>query len=149
MKLPKRILLILGIIFLLMQLFPVDRSIPENTDPKKDFFALVQAEPEMMERIKASCYDCHSHESTYPWYAYVAPFSWIIQDHVNEGREHLNFSLWADYSQKEQMHKLEEAVEEVEKGEMPLKGYLTYHKEARFDLDERQELLAFLNQLRR
>lgn len=149
MKTPKRILLILGIIFLLIQLYPIDRSIPDNPDYTKDFFATVQAELEMMTRIKASCYDCHSFETKYPWYSYVAPFSWIVQDHINEGREHLNFSLWADYDRKEQLHKLEEVVEEVEKGKMPIKGYLTYHKEARFDLDEKQEIVAFFNQMRK
>jgi hypothetical protein len=86
-----------------------------------------------------ACYDCHSNETVWPWYAHLAPFSWSVQDHVEEGREHMNFSEWNHPS--EHAH---EAAEEVEEGEMPLSSYLWMHPTANLSEAEREELIAGL-----
>lgn len=93
--------------------------------------------------LKTACYDCHSNETVYPWYASVAPVSWLVIHDTEEGREELNFSEWAGYSEKRKHHKLEEVIEMMEEGEMPLPVYTITHRDA--DLDEQQiaEVIAW------
>lgn len=92
--------------------------------------------PETRALAKRACFDCHSHETTWPWYASVAPASWIVQNHVEEGREHLNFSDWSKPSRH-----ADEAAHEVEEGEMPMTGYVPLHSEADLSPEEKQKLV--------
>ena len=80
--------------------------------------------------LKKSCYDCHSDESVWPWYSYVAPVSWLVASDVQEAREKLNFSDWGLLSPERQSNARQEIWEEIEKGEMPLKMYLLMHSDA-------------------
>jgi len=84
--------------------------------------------PRTEELARRACYDCHSNETKWPWYAHVAPVSWLVSHDVHEGREHLNFSEW----DKEQRHAAD-AAHEVEEGEMPLRIYTLLHPEARLE----------------
>lgn len=86
---------------------------------------------DVMNTFQQACYDCHSNHTKYPWYANVQPLAWWIQDHVNDGKRHFNFHEFASYSPKKQKHKLEEIIETIEKGEMPMESYTWLHKEAR------------------
>jgi len=83
--------------------------------------------PAIQEILKTKCYDCHSNQTKYPWYAEVAPVSIWIADHIEEGNEHFNVSEWSSWSDKKKDHKLDELVEEVEEGEMPLDSYTWLH----------------------
>jgi hypothetical protein len=115
-----------------IQLVPVSRSNPPVT-------ADLVAPDNVRAILRRSCYDCHSHESTWPWYAYVAPVSWFIAHDVNEAREHLNFSTWADRPDK--LEKLKEEIwEEVEEGEMPPPNYLRLHGDAKLSAEDRATL---------
>jgi hypothetical protein len=75
----------------------------------------------------------------------VAPISWWIGNHINEGREHLNFSEWTSYDSKKQKHKLEESIEMIKKDEMPMKSFTWLHPEARLNDEQKQELIGFFN----
>ena len=77
--------------------------------------------------LKQYCYDCHSNQTEYPWYAEIAPLSLWLDDHIADGKKHFNVSIWDDYSVKKKEHKLEELLEMVEDGEMPLKPYSLLH----------------------
>lgn len=79
--------------------------------------------------LKENCYDCHSDQTQYPWYAEVAPISFFLNDHIKEGKKELNFSSWKGYSPKRKDHKLEELIEKLEEVEMPLKSYTLIHGE--------------------
>lgn len=116
-------------VLVLSQLVPVDRSIPE-VDPAQDFLTAVNAPAEMASLIKDACYDCHSYQTEYPWYAKISPVSFWIQGHINGGRQHLNFSEWTAYPAEKAAHKLEECYEEVEELHMPMKSYTWLHPEA-------------------
>ena len=111
-------------LLLVIQLVPVDRSNPPVESE-------VPADAETRAILKRACYDCHSHETRWPWYAKVAPVSWLVAHDVEEGREHLNFSAWNRYDAKKQAKKLDEVWEEVEEGEMPLWFYVPLHPEAK------------------
>jgi mono/diheme cytochrome c family protein len=95
--------------------------------------------PRTRELAKAACFDCHSNETVWPVYSHVAPFSWLVQNHVDEARGLLNFSEF-DRPQKE----AEEAAEVVEEGEMPPGYYPALHGAARLDPAEREALATGL-----
>ena len=122
------------------QFVPVDR-----TNPPVDAALKLDAPPEVMAILERACFDCHSHNTHWPWYAYVAPASLLVAHDVEEGREHLNFSEWNARTPSWQSHHAEEIVEEIEEGEMPLWFYTPLHPEAEIsesDLDTLREWAA-------
>lgn len=120
----RTLLLILLAAVIVIQFIPVDRTNPAVT-------GAITAPPEVAAILKRSCYDCHSNETVWPWYSYVAPASWLVVEDVHEGREHLNFSTWQSYDAQQQADLRREAWEEVEHGDMPLGNYLTMHSKAK------------------
>lgn len=79
--------------------------------------------------IKA-CYDCHSYNTKYPWYSNIQPAAWWLNDHIKDGKRHLNFDEFTNYRVAKQYKKLEECIEETKEGEMPLESYTIIHKDA-------------------
>lgn len=142
----KYIIISLLAILVIIQFFRIDKSTPP-TDPVKDFIG-VEVPPAGVEKtLRTACYDCHSHETEYPWYAEIAPVSWWLADHIEEGREHLNYSVWSDYSIKRKKHKIEEMIHEVEDGEMPLSSYTLSHSDANLSDQQKEELITWLKKL--
>lgn len=135
----KKALIIVGIILIGIQVFRIDKTNPATTKAN-DFITLTNPNAEVAEVLKTACYNCHSNNTQYPWYADVAPVSWWIKHHVDEAQEELNFSEWGNYSEKKKLHKLHECYEEVEEGEMPLSSYLIMHKEAKLSAEQRELL---------
>lgn len=119
-----RIVVALAVLFVLIQFWPAGRTNPPATKP-------LQAAPDVSAVLRRSCFDCHSNETVWPWYAYVAPVSWLVVRDVEDGRSQLNFSHWGDYSPNKQSSKAGEAIEMIESGEMPMKDYLRLHSEAK------------------
>lgn len=138
----KKIGIGLVIILILMQFKQIDKTNPEYTDTD-DFITITQPPVEIAALIKTACYDCHSHQAKYPWYSNVAPISWILEHHIEEGRQHLNFSTWTTYSEKKAAHKLEECAEEVEADNMPMKPYVAIHSEAKMTAEQKTALIAW------
>jgi hypothetical protein len=124
----------LGVTFLALQFVPVDRINPPVE-------MNVDAPPEVESILRNSCYDCHSHETNWPWYSSIAPLSWWIADHVEHGRKDLNFSCWPTFDFVEQGTALEDIEEQITKDEMPLRSYRILHPEARLTDDDRKILL--------
>ena len=120
----------LAVVVVGAQLVPLDRSNP----PVEAEIALPDA---VRGIVRKACYDCHSNETRWPWYAYVAPVSWLVHHDVEHAREHLNFSSWGTYSAEDQQELLGDIAEEVEEREMPLQIYVSLHAEARLTSDER------------
>lgn len=87
-----------------------------------------------------ACFDCHSNVTRWPWYSHVAPMSWLVQNHVDEGRSVLNFSDWTRGNTD-----ASEAAEAVREGEMPPRSYLLLHPEARLTETEREQLASGLD----
>jgi hypothetical protein len=116
-----------------IQLWPVDRSNPPVTGE-------IEVPLQVMEVLRAACYDCHSNETRWPWYGYVAPVSWLVTHDVKEAREELNFSEWNLLSDEDAEELREEVWEEVEEGEMPLRKYRWMHSDARLSDAQRRVL---------
>ncbi|HSL19758.1 MAG TPA: heme-binding domain-containing protein [Methylomirabilota bacterium] len=117
---------VIGAVLLAIQLVPVERS---NPPVVADF----DGPPAVEAVLRASCYDCHSNETAWPWYSRVAPVSWLVARDVEEGRSRLNLSSWGHQEPKRQAKLAEEIWEEVAEGEMPLRAYRLAHPDARLD----------------
>lgn len=113
-----------------IQFVPVTRSNP----PVESEMPMA---PEVKAVLRRACYDCHSHETVWPWYSQVAPLSWLISHDVHEGRAELNFSTWQRYNPQEQMKKRKESWDEVHEGAMPPWAYRVLHPEARLSEQDR------------
>lgn len=143
----KKILIGIGVLLIVSQFFRIDKVNPAYSI--ENDFSVVNNPPEEVKQIlKQACYDCHSYETKYPWYTNVAPVSWWIKAHINEGRDELNFSEWANYSVKRKDHKLEEMAEMVEEGEMPLTSYTWGHPESKLSEKQRQSLIDWVKAIR-
>jgi mono/diheme cytochrome c family protein len=122
-------------VFVLIQAVPYGR---DHANPA------VSAEPvwkgeHTRELFLRGCQDCHSNETRWPWYASIAPASWLVQRDVDEGREHLNVSQWGRGKQHG-----DEAASMLRKDEMPPWFYRPAHPEARLTEAEKQELIRGL-----
>lgn len=94
--------------------------------------------PETAALVRQSCADCHSNQTKWPWYSYVPPVSLLVTNHVREGREALNFSEWIPGREQE----VEEIVEVIRSGEMPMPSYLRMHPEAALLGQEQEQLIT-------
>ncbi len=77
----------------------------------------------------------------------MQPVAWMLQDHIQDGRKHLNFSTFSTYDPKKQAHKMEEAAEMIEKGEMPMESYLIMHSDAKLNPQQKAELIKYFKDL--
>ncbi|MCD6016919.1 MAG: hypothetical protein K0S53_40 [Bacteroidetes bacterium] len=143
----KNITIFLIFLLLLIQSVRFDKT-SEPLDPAKDFVTITSANAEVSHILKTACYDCHSNQPTYPWYSNLAPISWWMQNHIDEGSHHLNFSIWGTYSEKRKDHKLEECIEMVEEDEMPMASYTWMHKEAKLTDAQKLQLVEFFKATR-
>jgi hypothetical protein len=95
--------------------------------------------------LKRSCSDCHSHDTVYPFYSNIAPISWQVIDHINDGRKKLNFSIWNTYDSKKKKRKLEGICEEMQSGAMPMSQYTLIHRDAVVSADDIKAVCDWTN----
>ncbi|MDZ7675887.1 MAG: heme-binding domain-containing protein [Acidimicrobiales bacterium] len=132
------VLTVLGLVFLAIQLVPYGwtHSNPPITDPVR------WDSPQVESVVRAACYDCHSNETDWPVYAYVAPMSWLVRSDVESGRDELNFSEWDDFDSE-----ADDAAEEVIVGSMPPREYTLLHPDAQLNNVEKRLLIDAFAQL--
>jgi hypothetical protein len=94
---------------------------------------------ETAQLARGACYDCHSNETEWPAYSYVAPMSWLVRSDVEEGRHELNFSRW-----DEDDGEADDAAEALREGSMPPPQYRLLHPDARLSDEEVDRLVAAL-----
>lgn len=143
----KKILYGLLAVLVIMQFIRPERNVSEI--PSANDIRVQYPMPANVESIlKRACYDCHSNNTSYPWYTNIQPLGWWLQHHVDEGKAELDFSEFATYSPKKADHKLEEVVEMVEEKEMPLESYTWIHKDAVLSTEEIEIVTQWANELR-
>lgn len=142
MKIVKKIALILLVVLVGMQFIRPEKNL-DKSDHLTVFLTETNPPQKVQLLMKNSCFDCHSNHTVYPWYNNIAPVSYWLADHVNDGKKHLNFSAWQTYDTKKKDHKLEEVIETVESGEMPLREYTWTHEGARLTEAERQAVIEW------
>ena len=136
------ILLIIAAILVLIQFIPAER--PEYTAKNPDDLIVNNQIPEDISAIlKNACYDCHSNETNYPWYAHVYPVKLLIYKDVKKGREALNFSNWESLKKLDKASVLDDIGGEVLEGDMPMKIYTCMHSDAKLSIGQRNEIAAW------
>ena len=146
MKIVKKILLFLLVVFVIMQFFGPEKN--EGEISSIEPFLAETNPPENVKKIlKESCFDCHSNTTRYPWYFNVTPVNYWMAEHIEHGKEELNFSQWSEYSLKRKEHKMEEVWEEVKKEKMPLDSYTWTHSEANLSSEQVEALVNWAKQV--
>jgi len=147
MSITKKILIALLVVLIIIQFFKPAKNQSDAVTPD-DIFANYQAVDSTKQLIQTACYDCHSNNTVYPWYAEIQPVAWWLADHVNEGKSELNFSEFASYKPKKADHKLEEVIEMIQEGEMPLKSYTLIHGNAKLSDLQKTAIITWAEGLR-
>jgi hypothetical protein len=125
----KKIILGIVVLLVLIQFFRPEKN--SSTGISENHISKKYATPEEVKIIlDKACYDCHSNNTKYPWYANVQPVAWWLDHHVDEGKGEINFDEFLTYPPKKARHKMEEVNEMVKEGEMPLNSYTWVHKDA-------------------
>jgi hypothetical protein len=138
MTLGKKILVGLGLAFIVLQLLPFGR---DHQNPSTNIEPTWKS-PEDRALVERACFDCHSNQTKWPWYSNVAPVSWFLQSDVERGRKNLNFSEW----NQAQPH-LFNAVDVIDEGRMPLPMYIRMHSEAKLTAAEKEKLENILSDI--
>jgi hypothetical protein len=129
MKVLKRILLVLLIIFVIAQFFRSPKNL--SGDTTHDISKVCPIPADVNTILIKACYDCHSNKTRYPWYAEIQPVSWWLHGHVEDGKKDLNFNEFTTYRIAKQFRRMEQCIELVKKGAMPLSSYTIIHTDAK------------------
>lgn len=121
--------LVLLVAFIVAQFFRPEKNINEASE--NSILTLHTVPEDIAGILKNSCFDCHSNNTTYHWYHNISPASWMVADHIQEGKKELNFSEWGNMDVYSKITKLEEMCQESEHRKMPLKSYLLIHHKAK------------------
>jgi hypothetical protein len=113
MKIFKIILLVLSIVFVGIQFIPTTRN-QNYKVPKTDFMLVNNVPQEINTAMQASCYDCHSNNTHYPWYSNIQPGAWFMESHIKDGKSELNFNEWGNLSNRRKKSKLKSIISQIE-----------------------------------
>jgi hypothetical protein len=137
----KKIAIAVLVLLIAIQFIPYEKNI--SNDQTYDIANSYEVPDNIQTIFKNACNDCHSNKTVYPWYSKIEPTGYWLNNHIVDGKRHLNFSEFTNRPLAVQNHKLEEIVEMVEKGEMPLEDYTNFglHPEANLTQAQRQEII--------
>lgn len=134
------------IVIALIQFIPVDRT-NKPVDSKVDFVTVYNTPKNVEKLLRNTCYDCHSNETVYPKYAYVAPISWSLKNHVNKGKRYLNLSEWGTFNRDLKKNMLDMTVNSLKIYTMPMPGYVAQHPDANLTKAERILLTEYFENI--
>jgi len=121
--------------FIVSQFFGPAKTNPA-VDGSQSIDSRLQVTPQVAAILNRSCNDCHSNKTRWPWYSNVAPVSWFVIGHVDEGRQNMNFSEWGRYTQRDVDGLLKQICQEVKAGAMPLSSYTPLHAGSKLSADD-------------
>ena len=144
MKPIKKIGLVLVIVFVAIQFIQPAHNKSGQVLPTD--FATVYTVPTSVQTIlRNACYDCHSNNTTYPWYSNIQPMAWMMKRHIDNGKEKLNFSEFGSYSSRRQISKLKGIANQIKDDEMPLSSYKMMHSKATLTKEEKVLIMDWMN----
>jgi hypothetical protein len=142
----------MGLVVLLLILLAIQFVQPARNQSTRDSemgIASITKVPENVQAIlQNSCYDCHSNNTRYPWYAAIQPGSWWMASHIKKGKEELNFDEFGNYSKRRQLSKLKAIQGSLEEQTMPLPSYLLIHRGASLSQSDQKILKLWTEDLR-
>lgn len=145
-KIIRKVLIAAAIVLIAIQFFKPEKN--EGGLKTNSIESAYNVPQNIQNIISTACNDCHSNKTIYPWYSNIQPIAWWLNDHVEEGKQKLNFDEFAKYPLYRQYHKLEEVIEEVEEGEMPLTSYTLIHTNAKLSDAQKTEFINWVKGIR-
>ena len=136
---------ILVAVFVIIQFFQPEKNRGEIT--AAHLFEQGVVDDEMKTVLKNACLDCHSNQTTYLWYHQIAPVSWIINNHITDGKAELNLSEWGNWEPLDQIGALDNMADEIKSGEMPLKPYVLMHPKAKLTEEQKEQFYVWAEKL--
>ena len=143
MNLTKKILLVVASGIVVIQFIQPAHNKSVQVLPT-DLTAVIAVPANILPVFQNACYDCHSNNTVYPWYSNFQPIAWVMERHISEGKEKLNFSNFGSNSKRKQISKLKEMLNQIKDNEMPITSYKLMHKSARLSQDEKTMLVNWL-----
>jgi aspartokinase-like uncharacterized kinase len=140
-------ILILLTLFIIIQFIRPARN-QSGQVLQTDITKVFSVPPKVKTVLEEACYDCHSNNTRYPWYANIQPGGWWLAKHVNEGKEELNFSEFGSYSHRRQINKLRSIENSIKDDAMPLSSYTLLHQDARLSREEKVLLIDWVNKIK-
>lgn len=147
MKFSHKTLIVASIAIVAIQ-FIQPRKNESKLITEADFLKTSNPPDNVRKLFRNACYDCHSNNTAYPWYTYLQPVGWIMKNHINEGKEELNFSEFWNYSRRKQISKLNSIANSIEDDIMPLPSYQLMHKEAKLSDSEKKLMISWVENLK-
>lgn len=142
----KKIFLFLLIGLVIIQFFRPKKNKAEGQQPNYIGHAFT-VPTDVKTILEKACNDCHSNNTKYPWYAQVQPVLWWLNSHIKDGKKHLNYDEYTNRSLRYQYHKMEETVEMIRDGKMPLDSYTWVHKDAKLSKEEKAKITNWANSI--
>ena len=139
--------LVLVGVLVCVQFFPTERN-QSNVVLPADINVVYEIPAAVESIIKASCYDCHSNNTIYPWYSSIQPVAWLLEDHIKKGKAELNFSEFGSYSIRRQRSKLRSIESQIIDDMMPLASYTLIHRNARLSENEKRVVIEWATRSR-
>lgn len=144
----KKVLLGIALFLVAIQFVKPERNISASVSPN-DMSTKYSIPENVQISLKNACFDCHSNNTTYPWYANFQPVAWWLDKHIVDGKKHFNFSEFTTYSLRKADHKLEELIESQEDMWMPMDEYTWMHPEAKLSDEERKAIIGWAKDVRK
>lgn len=135
------------IVFVGIQFIPTKLNQTYNV-PNADFMIVNNVPIKIQNIFQTSCYDCHSNNTSYPWYNKVQPVAWLLKNHIEEGKSELNFSEWDNYSDRRKRSKLKSIISQIEDDKMPLDSYTLIHRNAILSSELKKEIINCINKIK-
>ena len=132
---------------IVIQFFPITLN-ESDTVPQSDFMVENQVPATIKNRLQVSCYDCHSNNTDYPWYSKIQPAAWYLEDHIQDGKDELNFNEWAEYSDRRKNSKLRSIISQIEEDKMPLDSYTLIQKDAILSDEDKRVIIDYMTALK-
>ncbi len=144
----KGTLIAIAVVFIIIQFFRPEKNISDQ--PSVNAIEKHYEVPENVDALlRASCYDCHSNNTVYPIYNNIQPVAWWLADHVNEGKEDLNFDEFNAYTDKKKKKKLSKIIKTIEEGEMPLTSYTLIHTKTKLSQEQQNAIKDWAETLKK
>jgi hypothetical protein len=140
----KKILLGLLIAFIAIQFIQPARNKSGRVPPTGSVKAFVVPD-NVQTLLQGACYDCHSDNTSYPWYSNIQPVAWMMERHIANGKEKLNFSDLGSYTPRKQTSKLTQIANQIKDDEMPISSYKAMHKKANLTIEEKVLIMDWMN----
>jgi len=141
----KKVLLVTGIVFIAIQFIQPAKNINSQVSAT-DISKTIPVPDNVQAILKTACYDCHSNNTIYPWYAYIQPAGWLLGSHIAEAKGKLNFDEFGKYSSRRQISKLDGIANSIKDDIMPLSSYKLMHNSANLSANEKALLINWAQQ---